>query len=144
MAGKDHGGRDELVSGGAFTLLFGFLYLNSGSWIWLFPLVIVGAIPLVRGVLSYIERSKKGNKKLGQRDTAELKGEREKELLRLAKSQRGVLTPTVAALHTSLSIQEAEQLLNDLSSRGYVRVDVDEEGSLRYCFPEFLPDSSEV
>ena len=142
MSEKANGERDELISGSAFTLLFGFLYLNGGSWIWLFPLVIVGVIPLVRGVLSYLDQSRKRPKKQASKNTDELKGEREKEILRLAKGQNGILTPTVAALHTSLSIEEAEQLLNDLSSRGYVRVDVDDEGNLRYCFPEFLPESS--
>ena len=142
MADKNKGGTEEFISGIAFTLLFGFLYVRGGSWIWLFPMVIVGVIPLIRGVQHYLERRSRENKKLRRKPEDE-RTEREKELLRLAKSEQGILTPTVVALHTSLSLQEAEQLLGELSSRGYARVEVDEEGNLRYYFPDFLPETSE-
>jgi hypothetical protein len=143
MSEKKHGGQEDLVSGIAFTILFGFLYFRGGSWIWLLPLVFVGIMPLVRGGLRLLERGRGRLSKKSQRNPRELKGEREKDVLRLARRKNGVVTPTVVALHTPLSLQEAEQLLGDLASRGYMRLEVDDEGTLKYYIPEFLTEASE-
>lgn len=59
---------------------------------------------------------------------------KEKELLRVLES-RGEITAARAALETSLSVAEAEEMLSGLANEGHVRV-VAREGTLAYALWE--------
>ena len=58
-------------------------------------------------------------------------GSREKELLG-ALEERGRLTPTTAAMRTSLTVDEASKMLDSLASKGYLELRT-EKGDLAYA-----------
>ena len=60
--------------------------------------------------------------------------EREKEILRLAQRKGGRLTVLEVAAETSVTLEEAEQLLNDMSVRGHVGMQVADDGAMIYEF----------
>ncbi len=139
---KQHkkGSQEELISGAAFTLLFAILYFRIGGWFWIFPLIFAGFIPLVRGLVaryagpSAAKRPKENSK--------EARIKKEKEILKLAKAKRGALTVTTASLESSLSLEETEKVLSDLSDRGYARMEVEDDGTITYRFPDFMDKPS--
>lgn len=60
--------------------------------------------------------------------------EREKEILRLAQRKGGRLTVLEVAAETSVTLEEAEQLLNEMSVRGHVGMQVADDGAMIYEF----------
>ena len=52
----------------------------------------------------------------------------EKQILRLAKKHRGILTVQMVAMETSLSLQQSQQELNGLRAAAFCELDVDEDG----------------
>jgi capsular polysaccharide biosynthesis protein len=67
-------------------------------------------------------------------DPLETERIKEKELLQ-ALGRRGKLTAVEAALETSLSVEEADRLLQDLAAKGQLQVDI-EDGRLVFSFWE--------
>mgnify|MGYP006288428245 CR=1 FL=1 len=130
--------RDELLSGAGFTLLFGLLYLKAGGFFWLIPMFIVGVSPLIRGLTRMFEQRSRTSAIQPRAGTTEAKIQNEKEILKLAKQRKGVLTVTTASLESSLSLEETEKVLSDLSDRGYARMEVEDDGSITYRFPDFM------
>ena len=59
---------------------------------------------------------------------------KEQELLR-AIAERGHLTPTTAAMRTSLTLDEASKMLEGLARRGYLELQV-EDGTMTYALRE--------
>lgn len=59
---------------------------------------------------------------------------KERELLEALRAERGRITPTLAALATSLSVEEADGMLSDLAGGGHLSVER-EGGSLVYSLP---------
>jgi hypothetical protein len=130
------GSQEEIITGAAFTLLFSILYFQVGGWFWIFPLIFAGFLPLVRGLVArYANRSAE---KRPRENSKEARIKREKEILKLAKAKQGVLTVTTASLESSLSLEETEKVLSDLSDRGYARMEVEDDGSITYRFPDFM------
>jgi capsular polysaccharide biosynthesis protein len=68
------------------------------------------------------------------RDRSIVERVKEKELLR-ALGRRGKLTAVEAALETSLSVEEANRMLQDLAAKGQLQVDI-EDGRLVFSFWE--------
>jgi TM2 domain-containing membrane protein YozV len=62
----------------------------------------------------------------------------EKETLAAAYTRGGILTPSVLAITSNLSIDEAEKELNRLRDKGICRMEASEKGTIEYHFPEFL------
>jgi ATP/maltotriose-dependent transcriptional regulator MalT len=60
--------------------------------------------------------------------------EKEKELLGTLQ-ERGELTPATAAMRTSLTVDEASKMLEDLSRKGHLELHM-EEGAMAYSFSE--------
>ena len=135
MGHHKKGSQDELVSGAAFTILFSILYFRVGGWFWIFPLIFAGFFPLARGLTAYIQRRQESPRL--KENPKEAKSKKEKEILRLAKSKGGILTVAGASLESSLSLEEAERILSDLSDRGYARMEVEDDGAISYRFPDF-------
>jgi len=63
--------------------------------------------------------------------------EKEKELLRVLE-ERGGITPATAAMHTSLTVEEASSMLEELTARGHLEV-VGSEGNPAYALPGRRP-----
>lgn len=63
----------------------------------------------------------------------------EKLVLRLARSRGGTLTIPEITLETSLSLDEAEDIMNILASKGYARMRIGSSGAILYEFPGIRP-----
>ncbi|MFN3780804.1 MAG: hypothetical protein ACK4SO_01355 [Candidatus Kapaibacteriota bacterium] len=65
-------------------------------------------------------------------------------VLSVAKENGGYLTPSIFSLQTSVSIEEAKQILDQYVQRGIAQIEVTDDGIVKYIFPELIepPDSS--
>ena len=139
MAGKNKG-QDEFITGLVIAVVFGFLFLSRGS-IWIFPFIFIGIMPALRG----LSRMRKRDPQIGeqwQEDKLSLVA-KEKKILSVAASEGGKVTPAIVALKTTLSIEEAENILSDLTRRGYASMEINQAGRIEYHFPEFMPPPGE-
>lgn len=62
----------------------------------------------------------------------------EKTILTLASEQNNLLTAADVALHTTLSMEQSGEALDELRKKGYVNLKVAENGALVYEFQAFL------
>lgn len=134
---KSKSGWEEFSTGLVIAAVFGILWLRGGSWIWIFPAAFAGVIPMMHGLRKALEE------RSGRRERVESRARRpedsEREVLRLARNHGGVLTPSLVALESELSIAEAEKVLESLASRGHSSVEVRSNGRIEYEFAEFKP-----
>ena len=135
---KKTGGWDSIITGFLLALVFGFIYLRTGSWVWLFPAVFAGVLPMLEGLRRVLEARwrQPSSRELNKRRTEQM----EREILRLARDRGGVLTPGLVALETSISISDAERVLDSMASRGYAGMEVRDNGRIEYEFAEFRPE----
>jgi len=66
----------------------------------------------------------------------------ERVILRLAKSNKGILTASELALSANIPLEEAKRDLDAMVSKGYAELRVRQSGSLVYTIPDLL-DSDE-
>jgi len=125
----------SIIVGGIFVLLFGSLWIFQWGWFWIFPLFFAGVIPMVNGIRKFLKR-----KLTKKRRMLERKAFTQKQILKLAKIKSGILTPAIAALETDLSIEEAEEVLQTMAKNGIIEMSVEEDGRIKYRFPDFLPE----
>ena len=133
---------ETFTTGLAFTVIFGVLLaFFHGAWWWVFPLVFAGVMPMVRGLTGLVARRgavEHRGPPTARIEPRELSGaEAEKQILRVAKEEGGRVTPALAALKTSLSMERAEEILQQMAARGYATMQVSDEGRVEYQFPEF-------
>ena len=88
------------------------------------PFVIVAAALLGKGV----------SELRGQRRALPTPVNRERELLSAIRDSGGSITPTEAALETSLTVREADQMLSELAASGHLTVE-SRHGALFYALP---------
>ena len=100
-----------------------FLVPLTSFW-WIVPVLGV-AVPLVLAVL--LNKSGSVPKQL------DAKG-KEQELLQ-ALAERGELTPTTAAMRTSLTVDEASKMLDELAGKGHLKLQM-EDGIMVYLLPK--------
>lgn len=62
----------------------------------------------------------------------------EAKILRLARNFHGRLTPLELAANSSLSLEEADNVLENIVRRGYANMEVSDTGAIVYEFPGFL------
>ena len=142
MSHKKHSG-EEFISGLVCTLIFGYLFFGrSGSIFWLFPFAFAGVLPLIKGLTGILTKRAliKSEKEAHPENNI---ATQEKQILTLAKEMNGKLTPALIALETSLSIDEAEKSLQDMTKRGYANMEIRSSGGIEYIFTEFLPKINE-
>jgi len=128
--------RGSITTGLVFTVAFGVAWAATGLWFFIFPLVFAGVLPLVNGLMA-LPRARRVESR--SRSAVSAVASREKQVLQAARDEQGIVTPTVVALKTELSIQEAESMLEEMARKGYALMRVTESGRLEYEFPEFLP-----
>ena len=128
--------RGSIATGLVFTAAFGIAWAVTGLWFFVFPFVFAGVLPLVNGLLA-LPRGRGEASRRAAPDAA--LASREKQVLQAARDEKGIVTPTVVALKTELSIQEAEKMLEEMARKGYALMRVTESGRLEYEFPEFVP-----
>jgi DNA-binding NarL/FixJ family response regulator len=100
-----------------------FLVPLTSFW-WIVPVLGV-AVPLVLAML--LNKSGSVPKKLDAKN-------KEQELLE-ALAERGELTPTTAAMRTSLTVDEASKMLDELAGKGHLKLQT-EDGIMAYLLPE--------
>ena len=122
----------ELASGLVFSAVFGALLLFHGGWFWWFPLAFAGALPAVKGFLS-LRRLR-----TAARLHAPAPPDPQTQVLRIARRQRGRVTPALIAVDSSLSVAEAERTLDEMVRGGHASMTVAEDGRVEYEFREFL------
>jgi hypothetical protein len=131
--------RDEFISGLTMTIAFGTIWLIFGSNFWIFPMVFAGLIPCVRGGIRFFSSrslsSRDPKKLIQQKNTGSL----ERQILSVAKTENGRVTPAVIALNSNVTLEEAEKTLEDMVKRGYASMEVRDSGTVEYVFPEFMP-----
>jgi TM2 domain-containing membrane protein YozV/predicted transcriptional regulator len=66
----------------------------------------------------------------------------ERIILRLAKENKGILTPSELALSANLSIDESKKALDALVSKGFAEIRVRKSGTLVYTIPEMMDSDS--
>jgi TM2 domain-containing membrane protein YozV len=66
----------------------------------------------------------------------------ERAILRIAKSNRGIITPGDLALETDIPIDEAKKQLEALVSKGFAELRVRKTGTIVYVIPEFTDADS--
>jgi len=64
----------------------------------------------------------------------------EQMILRLAKENKGVLTVSVVALETGLSLEEAKKQLDDFVAKGFAELRTRSNGAQAYVVPDFLEE----
>ncbi len=128
----------DFISGLSTSVIFGVLWLVTGSGVWLFIGLFAGILPTIGSGGKLLTEMGEG-KKLAREAPELARVRQEKEILRAAKSENGRITPAVAALKSSCSIEEANQILDSIVERGYAQLDVDDNGRIVYLFPEFYP-----
>lgn len=126
----------SLSSGIVFTAAFAIAWSVTGWWFFVFPLIFVGVMPLVEGLRRLV--SQRNRPRVSARAGAGSVSS-EKQVLLVAKEERGVVTPALVALKTELSIQEAEKILESMAQLGHAQMRVTENGRIEYEFPEFMP-----
>ncbi len=96
---------------------------------------------LTRGSLNDVTRggvTRRPSNRPGGRETLE------RVILKTAKANRGIATPSEIALEANTSLDEAKKQLEQLVSKGFAEVRVSRSGKLVYVFPDFMTDETEA
>jgi len=96
----------------------------SGLW-WIVP-VLGALVPMALALLDRTAPKRRG---------ADDKKSKEHELLN-ALNERGEITPATAAMHTSLTVDEASKMLNELVGKGHLTLQA-EDGVMAYALNEW-------
>ncbi|MDR3303466.1 MAG: TM2 domain-containing protein [Treponema sp.] len=68
----------------------------------------------------------------------------ERAILRVAKENKGVVSPTDIALAGNMTLDEAKKNLDALVSKGYAELRVRKSGTIVYTLPEMMDTSTEL
>ncbi len=109
----------------AFALGLTCVFLAPLTSLWWLALVFGAIVPIALAMLD------KPDLKLERSDAKKAK---ERELLHVL-AERGELTPATAAMRTSLTVDEASKMLEDLAREGHLRPQA-EDGVLAYALQE--------
>jgi hypothetical protein len=135
----------KLVIGGVFIffgafMLLGFaVNLSEKSFAIdigdIVAFILLSAAPIVAG--SIIVRSHfTGKRKRLEAEQKMLHEQREREIIRLAQQKRGRLTIPEIAVATSMTTEEADEMMREMTAKGYVDMQVTDSGVIVYEFYE--------
>lgn len=152
----NHGSRgpaESLASGLVLAAAFVAFWVFGGHPTWaLLVAIFAGVLPASRGI-SGLVTARAERKALEAKDSSakyavpkidakSAAARDEKIVLRLARDKGGRLTPSLVALESDLSVEEAEKALDDLTKKGHASMVVREDGRIEYEFIEFQSDRS--
>jgi len=126
-----------LIAIGAFFLL-GFTVAASRSGLSIGDIVgalLVGIGPVAGGGLLIRSHVKAKRNILAAREKDKY-ARQEKEIIRLAQQKAGRLSIPEIVAETSMSTDEADQILREMTTKGYVDMQVTESGVIVYEFYE--------
>lgn len=166
LGGSDTGGAQFvlLLEGAALLLAYAQGMRRRMPWSRFLALclVIIGASGLLMGVISRGEElegllaglvigacvgllglalpdtTKPGSTRGGADGNQSPRPELEREVLRVARREGGEVSPAQVAVDSSMSIDDARLILDQLAERGFCRRDVRPNGAAVYRFPDFL------
>lgn len=95
-------------------------------------MIITGIIPLVVGVLFFLNTRKKNRMQLND--------QLENIILKLAKANNGKLTAGEVAMNSSLSVEQAKKYLDNLCIKGEVDLFISDSGISVYKFKIIIPE----
>jgi len=124
---------------GFFTTPFitvGMMGRSRGRSFWNLVLLGGGIIFLTKGVSLLIADYLRQRKRKDNPKQQIIK--QENIILRLARDNNGSITVATASLALEKSLDETEQLLNMLVTKGHAAMEVSDEGILHYIFPDFM------
>ena len=138
------GAVESLASGLVLAAAFVAFWAFGGHPAWaLLIAVFAGILPASRGI-SGLVAARAERKALEEQNTApkldakSAAARSEKTVLRIARDKGGRVTPSLVALESDLSVEDAEKALDDLAKRGHASMVVREDGRIEYEFVEFL------
>lgn len=108
---------------------------KGDTWWLIFPFLFIAVIPMASGIRRMLSQSRR-SKEDEQRQIAEKSTSAEKVALRVAKNNRGIVTPSLVALESNVSLEEADRTLQSLAGRGYAEMRVRDSGVIEYAFPD--------
>jgi hypothetical protein len=140
--GRKSGG-EEFIGGAALIAVFGFLLISTHQSFWLFPLCFAGIPPVVRGLQRmYTRRALERKRQESLPQTPAPDGT--KEILKVAQANKGRVTPALVTLNSSLNLEDADRLLQEMTSKGYASMNVTDSGRIEYEFPEFMDEPGQL
>jgi hypothetical protein len=113
-----------LALGLGFIIATVLIVTTTGAAITGFPFVIAAAALLGIGANELREEKRAVPQPIDQ----------ERELLSAIRDNGGSITPAVAAMETSLTVREADQILSELVGGGHLQVE-SQDGALYYSLP---------
>ena len=130
----------------AFVGMFMFGGGWNVPWWLLIPFFFMVVVPLGRSLTRRIEQGAERRKVERQKERKKLSPAQqeaadEKEVLIVARDSGGVVTPATVALKSNLTTKQSEEILQRLVSLGHAAVEVTQEGTVEYRFPEFYQRS---
>jgi hypothetical protein len=139
------GAAESLASGLVLAAAFVVFWALGGHPVWaLLVAVFAGVLPASRGISGLIaaraeEKALEAQNAAPKLDAKSAAALGEKTVLRIARDKGGRVTPSLVALESDLSVEEAEKALDDLAKKGHASMVVREDGRIEYEFAEFLP-----
>ncbi len=120
----------------------GVLYFATHGAVWPLIVALFGVSGVARGVQK-LSMERRAARLSAPPPVHRLSREAEatREILRIAQKQKGIVTPALVTLNSSLSLEEADRLLQDLCRKGYAGMNVTENGRIEYQFPEFIEET---
>jgi len=97
------------------------------------------AIGVGVGLLALAFRSQPAGTALAQDSPEPDRPDREREILALVQARGGEVTAFDVGLHTSLSLHEAREILDQLTTGGFCQRRVAPDGAMTYRFPDVRP-----
>ncbi|MCX7908214.1 MAG: hypothetical protein N2560_01670 [Ignavibacteria bacterium] len=102
------------------------------------PVDVILALYSIGGMFFSAIRLIKMSKLEKQMEVIKQFRELDSSVLTIAKINKGILTPSILSLHASVAIEEAKKILDSYVERGIASIEVTDEGTFRYIFPDFL------
>jgi len=122
----------SISTGLVLACAFGAAWFFTHGWFFLFPLVFAGILPMLDGIrrLGRRRRSRELDYKPARRSV-------EKQILLVAKQNKGRVTPALVALHVDAPLEKVEKTLSDMAKKGFVEMHVTPNGRIEYLFHDF-------
>jgi TM2 domain-containing membrane protein YozV len=125
----------------------GLLYLFTGGVFFLGTLTDLFRIPRLVREANYtiaLERALLTDAgKIEQPTAAPKKESIEKVILKTAKANNGIITPSLVALEGDIPIDDAKKYLDKITLKGFAEMKITKNGVIVYSFPDFLKETKE-
>ncbi len=122
-----------IIAGSGFTLLCGWFLITQKDALWGVPAMLAGVLPIVEGA-----RRLASDRRDGRAARREQEQAAEKQILRAARDHGGRVSAVSAALRTSLSIEDAEKVLEGFVKSGHALMNITLDGRIEFEFPDLL------